>query len=102
MPLYYGNDTDLVTEVLKDANGAAITAGTVEVEIFQEDGTTSLIAKAAMTHDAGGVWKRTLQATDIDGLPSSARRVLIRVTVGSPVDATFERFESVTNRDRRP
>ena len=96
MPLFRGNDTNLVTDALKDSAGEEITAGTVEAEIFTKDGVTSLISKSAMIHDAGGVWKRTLQAEDIDGI--SAERVLIRVTVGDPADATFERVEAVTDR----
>ncbi len=99
MPLYRGNDTNLLTEPLTDAAGAPLTVGTVEAEVFTEDGATSLIASGVMSHVADGVWKRTLQAEDIDGLPDDlCTRVLIRVTVGSPPDATFSRVEHVVDR----
>lgn len=96
MPLFRGNDMEIVTDVLKDSAGDPITSGTVEVEIFAKGSATSVISKAAMTHDTGGVWKRTLQAEDIDGI--SVGRVVTRVTVGDPVDATFERIDNVVDR----
>ncbi|KKN44580.1 hypothetical protein LCGC14_0691840 [marine sediment metagenome] len=99
MTIYRTNDTNLVTDVLTDPAGDPITVGTVNAEVFNEAGTESLIASAAMVHDAGGVWKRKLEADVVDTIPVGTKRVLVRVTVGSPVDATFERIEQV--RDRR-
>lgn len=99
MPFFRGNDMDIVTEVLTDANGDAILVGTVNAQIFTTDGATSLIANAAMTHSAAGVWKRRLQAEDMDGIAAGIAALLTRVTVGDPVDATFERTDQLTARD---
>ena len=98
MPLCRGNDTDLVSEVLKDAAGALITAGTVDVEVLTEDGATVLVAKGAMTHDAGGVWKRTIQAETIAAFVVPSGHAQTKVTVNDPVDATFVRLDEVVDR----
>lgn len=98
MHLFRGNDSDLVSEVLKDAAGALITAGTVEAEILTEDGKTVLVAKGAMTHDAGGVWKRTIKAATITGFVVPSGYAQTRITVNDPPDATFVRVDEVVDR----
>ena len=98
MPLYRGNDMNLVSEVLKDSNDATIETGVVEAEVLTEDCATVLIVKAAMTHDAGGVWKRTIQAEDIDGIATAIKHAKTRITIASPPDATFVRVDEVMDR----
>ena len=99
MPVYKGNDMDFFSEVLTDANGDAITGGVVNVTILDETGTTVLIALAAMSHVAAGVWKKTHLVALIDDLVDGHERVLIRITVGaSPINATFERLEDLVDR----
>ncbi len=95
MPLILGNDMDLVSEALTDGNGDAVVAGTVEAEILTEDGETSLLAKAAMTHDAAGVWKLRIEAEDINALGAAGTTVLIQITIGDPPDATFGLIDQV-------
>lgn len=98
--LFWSNDQDLRSEVLSQ-NGVAITGGTVEAEIFDIEGVTSLIAKAVMAHigSPDGTWSRTLQAETIDaGIARTVPFVLERITVGSPVDATFERLLQMAER----
>ena len=91
MPLYQGNDTDLVSDPLTDSNGAEIIAGTVEVTILDlATPATVHFTKTAMTHDAGGVWKKKMEAEDMDAIPGGTR-VIVRITGGDPQDATFER-----------
>ena len=87
---------EIVSEILLDNNGDPITTGVVEATVYSANGATVLFVKTAMTHDAAGVWRLPLQAEDIDGFPNT--RVLIRITVGSPADATFERIEQVIAR----
>lgn len=96
MSFFLGNDMEIVSEVLTDNDGNPITTGVVEATVYSANGNTVLFAKAAMTHDVGGVWRLALQAEDIDSFPNT--RVLIRITVGSPPDATFERIEQVIAR----
>ncbi len=98
MPLYRGNDTDIVTLALRDANNELIIAGTVDAEILTEDGKTVLVAKAAMTHDAAGVWKRTIQAETITAFVVPSGYAQTKVTVNDPAGATFVRIDEVTDR----
>lgn len=98
MPLFRGNDMDLVTETLTDGNGDAVVAGTIEAEILTEDGETSLLAKAAMTHSGAGVWKRRIQAEDVNTIAAVTSTFLIRVTIGDPPDATFGLINQVRTR----
>ena len=98
MPLYFGNDNNIWSEPLTDGNGAALTTGTVKAAILSEDGETTHIAAAAMTHDAGGVWKLTLESTAIDAnIPAGTRKVRIRITIGTDPDATRDRIEEMKN-----
>lgn len=96
--LFRGNDTDIVSEILKDAAGVLIEAGTVEAEILTEDGATVLVAKGAMTHDAGGVWKRTIQAETIAAFVVPSGYAQTKIYVNDPADATFVRFDEVVDR----
>ena len=98
MSLILGNDMDLLSEALTDGDGDAVIAGTVEAEILTEDGATSLLAKAAMTHDAAGVWKRRIQAEDVNALGDVGTTVLIQITIGDPPDATFGLIDQVRTR----
>lgn len=98
MSLFFGNDMDLVSEILTDGNGDAVVAGTIEAEILTEDGGTSLLAKAAMIHSAAGVWKRRIQAEDVNALGAVGTTVLIQITIGDPPDATFALIDQVRTR----
>ncbi len=99
MPVYKSNDMDFLSEIITDGNGDAITGGVVNVEVFDETGATSLIALAAMSHVAAGVWKKTHLLADINGIAAGHERVLIRITVGaSPISATFNRLEELIDR----
>ena len=98
MPLYFANDNNLWSEPLTDGNGAALTSGDVKAAILSEDAQTVLIAAAAMTHDAGGVWKLTLESTAIDAkITAGTRKVRIRITIGTDPDATRDRIEEMKN-----
>lgn len=100
MPLYRGNDSRVDTGVLTDSAGTAITTGPVDVEIFSEDGATSYIAKAAMTHigSPDGTWRKDYNSTEIDTIPAGVVRALERVTVAAEPDATLERIQKVEAR----
>ena len=93
-----GNDTDLKTNVITDAAGATVESDTVNASVWTPDGVTELIAAAAATHVAAGVWKRSLSAQQVDTIPAKNEVVLVRFTFGSPVDATFEERQSVQHR----
>ena len=95
MPLYWDNDNNLWSEPLTDGSGAALTTGTVEAAVLSEDGETEHIAAAAMTHDAGGVWKRALTNAQIATITAGTRKVRIRITIGSDPDATRDRIEEM-------
>ncbi len=96
--IYRGNDTDLKTAVITDANGTAVTGGTANAEVLSPNGVTSLIASGAATHVAGGVWKRSLTAAQIDTIAARWNYVLVRFTFGSPLDATFEEWFKLAAR----
>lgn len=98
MPLFKGNDTDLTTKILKDGAGSPITTGLVEAEVLTEDGATVLLAKGAMAHSAGGVWKRRVEGPTITAWAVPSGHAKTRVTVGDPVDATFVRLDEVVDR----
>lgn len=98
--LFWTNDQALVSETLTN-NGTPITAGTVNVSILTIDGGTVLIAAAAMTHvgSPNGTWSKNVQAEDIDAaIARTVPYVLQRITVGSPVDATFDRILQMAER----
>ena len=97
MPLYWDNDNNLWSEPLTDGNGAALTAGTVNAAVLSEDGETEYIAAGAMTHDAGGVWKRALTNAQIATITAGVRKVRIRITIGTDPNATRDRIEEMTN-----
>ncbi len=93
-----GNDTEIKTTAITDAEGNAVTSGTVTAAILTSDGVTELIAAAAATHVAAGVWKRALTATQIDTIPAAWNFVLQRFIFGSPIDATFDEIIKVAAR----
>lgn len=95
MPLHWDNDNNLWSEPLTDGNGDALTTGTVKAAVLSEDGATVHIAAAAMTHDAGGVWKRALTNAQVATIPAGTRRVRIRITIGTDPDATRDRIEEM-------
>ena len=97
MPLYWDNDNNLWSEPLTDGNGAALTTGTVKAAVLSEDGVTTYIVAAAMTHDAGGVWKRALTNAQIATITAGTRKVRIRITIGTDPNATRDRIEEMTN-----
>ena len=94
-----GNDTDIKTTAITDIDGNAVTAGTVTAEIRTPDGVGSLIAAAAATHVAAGVWKRSLTATEIDAIPAKWNFVQQRFIFGDPLDATFNETIKVAPRE---
>ena len=99
MPVYKDNDMDFLSEVLTDGNGDPITVGVVNVEVLDEAGVTTLIALAAMSHVADGVWKKTHLRSAINTIATGHKRVLIQMTVGvSPISATFNRMEELVDR----
>ncbi len=98
MALYRGNDTKVLSEAITDADGIPLVTGTVKATILSVIGGTVYIAEVSMEHDAGGVWFYIYQASEIDTIPTLIRSALIRITVGDPVDATFERVEDVLPR----
>ena len=91
MPFARDNKYRCDSKVLTDENAAKITTGTVEVEILSEDKGTVYIAKTAMTHTSGGVWRKDFTSADINGIPAGTSHALERITVGAgdPPDATF-------------
>ena len=98
MPLYFANDNNIWSEPLTDGNGDALTTGDVKGGILSEDGETTHIELAAMTHTSGGVWKRALESTTIDAsIPAGTRKVRIRITIGADPDATRDRIEEMKN-----
>ena len=107
MALFRGNDTKVSSQAITDAAGAALTTGTVNVLILSEDtldqdtaptAAQIYVASAAMAHDAAGVWEKTYEAAEIDAIPAGIIRANVRIEVGSPIDATFNRIEVVKHR----
>ena len=85
-----GNDSEIKTTAITDIDGNAVMGGTVTAAILTPDGVTELIAAAAATHVAAGVWKRALTAAQIDTIAIGWNFVIQRFVFGSPVDATFD------------
>ncbi len=94
-----GNDTDIKTTAITDIDGNAVTAGTVTAAILTPDGVTELIAAAAATHVADGVWMRSLTGTEIDAIPAKWNFVRQRFIFGDPLDATFDEIIKVAARE---
>lgn len=98
MSLLRGNDTNIDSDAITDAAGNPLTSGTVKMAVLSLDKATEYIADASMTHQAAGVWRRAFSAQEIDTIPAGVRRAMTRLTVGSPIDATWYRVEEILDR----